>query len=172
MKRIIALLLILIMIAGTVSFAEADSKVSGKSKGTSKNNESEEYYVIGDSQNTFNGLHKKMCVNLDLKKHPLPKPDTELGDYSDGEYEYAKIMKDDDVSYEYIGYVRTANDKNLYIVRSWTGYHEDGSLIGMDVYYTLYGYYLGNIQRDYSAGTSTSSHNCPYFIPGEPMNKA
>ena len=110
--------------------------------------------------------------SLDLKKHPLPKPDTDLDPMnSDGEYEYVYMLKDDDSSYEYIGYVCTKRDVKEYIVWSWVGYHEDGSVIGMDVYYTLEGKYLGNIQRDYSAGTSTSSHRCPYYIPGQPLNK-
>ena len=127
-------------------------------------------YIIGISENTFAGLYKKMCVNLDLKKNPVPAPDTEEGNYGGGQYEYVKVLKNDSETYEYIGYVRYANDVNRYLVRCWRGYHKDGALIEMDVYYTLDGKYIGNIQRDRTAGTSTSSHNSPYFIPGEPMN--
>ena len=111
-----------------------------------------------------------MCVNLDLKKNPVPVPDTEEGNYGGGQYEYVKVLKHDSETKEYIGYVRYADGTNRYLVRSWMGYHEDGALIEMVVYYTLDGKYIGNIQKDHTAGTSTSSHNSPYFVPGEPLN--
>lgn len=170
MKRFIALLIILVTISGLVPIAHADNKISSKLYSEIQEEESE-FYIISDSENTFSGLYKRMCVNLDLKENPIPVPDTELGHYGNGQYEYAKIMKNDDKSYEYVGYVRSSNDKDLYIVWNWSGFHKDGSIIGIVVYYQLDGKYLGNIQRDYSAGTSTSSHNSPYFVPGEPMNK-
>lgn len=127
-------------------------------------------YIIGSTENTFAGLYKRMCVNLDLKTNPVPTPDQEEGKYGNGHYEYVKVLKDDSETYEYIGYVRYADGTNRYMVRCWRGYHKDGAIIEMDVYYTLDGKYIGNIQRDLSAGTSTSSHNSPYYIPGEPMN--
>lgn len=128
-------------------------------------------YIIGTSENTFAGLHKAMCINLDLKRNPLPEMNSKISEYSDGDYVYGSVLKDDSDSYEYIGYIRNKQDQNQYLVRNWTGYHKDGSVIEMTVYYTLEGKYLGNIQRDKSAGTSTSSHNSPYYIPGEPINK-
>lgn len=141
-----------------------------KSSSTTSTVYNDSPYVIGTAENTFAGLYKKMCVNLDLKKNPVPVPDTEEGNYDGGQYEYIKVLKDDAETYEYIGYVRYANGTNRYIVRCWRGYHKDGAIIEMVVYYTLDGKYIGNIQRDRTAGTSTSSHNSPYFVPGEPMN--
>jgi hypothetical protein len=128
------------------------------------------YYIIGTSEDTFAGLYKRMCINLDLKENPIPEPDTEEGNYGGGQYEYVKVLKNDAETYEYIGYVKYTNGDNRYIVRCWRGYHKDGAIIEMVVYYSLDGKYIGNIQRDRTAGTSTSSHNSPYFVPGEPMN--
>ncbi len=127
-------------------------------------------YVIGSTENTFSGLHQRMCVNLDLKANPIPKPDEDMGAIG-SETLHAKVLKDDSESYEYIGYCRGWDGKDRYICWSWTGIHEDGSTIAMLVFYTPDGKYLGNIQRDLSAGTSTSSHNSPYYVPGEPINK-
>ena len=127
-------------------------------------------YVIGSSENTFAGLHQRMCVNLDLKANPIPEPDEDMGAIG-SETLHAKVLKDDSESYEYIGYCRGWDGKERYICWSWTGIHEDGSTIAMLVFYTPDGKYLGNIQRDLSAGTSTSSHNSPYYVPGEPINK-
>ena len=128
-------------------------------------------YLIGSSENTFAGLHQRMCVNLDLKANPIPKPDEKLSTYGTGDYEYVKVLKDDSRSYEFIGYVRGVTGEDRYIIWSWTGLHEDGSTINQTVYYMLDGKYLGNIQRDHTAGTSTSSSRCPYYVPGEPINK-
>ena len=128
-------------------------------------------YVIGSSENTFAGLHQRMCVNLDLKANPIPKPDEKLSTYGTGDYEYVKVLRDDSKSYEFIGYVRGVTGEDRYIIWSWTGLHEDGSTINQTVYYMLDGKYLGNIQRDRTAGTSTSSSRCPYYVPGEPINK-
>ena len=127
-------------------------------------------YVIGSTENTFSGLHQRMCVNLDLKANPIPKPDEDMGAIG-SETLHAKVLKDDSESYEYIGYCRGWDGKDRYICWSWTGIHEDGSTIAMLVFYTPDGKYLGNIQRDLSAGTSTSSSRCPYYVPGEPINK-
>ncbi|MBO7727480.1 MAG: zinc ribbon domain-containing protein [Oscillospiraceae bacterium] len=127
-------------------------------------------YVIGSTENTFAGLHQRMCVNLDLKANPIPKPDEDMGAIG-SETLHAKVLKDDSETYEYIGYCRGWDGKDRYICWSWTGIHEDGSTIAMLVFYTPEGKYLGNIQRDLSAGTSTSSSRCPYYVPGEPINK-
>ncbi len=147
------------------------ASTTSKKPATSPGDKNSSPYIIGTSENTFSGLHKAMCVNLDLKKNPLPTFDENLGEYMDGDYEYGKVLKDDSTSYEYIGYVKGKLNENKYIVRLWRGYHKDGSIIEMVVYYTVDGKYLGNIQRDRTAGTSTSSHNSPYYIPGEPINK-
>lgn len=127
-------------------------------------------YIIGTSENTFSGLYKRMCVNLDLKKNPFPKPDEDLGAVGN-ETLFAKVLKDDSETYEYVGFLRSKDGTDRYLMWAWTGYHRDGSVIEMDVFYSTDGKYLGNIQRDRTAGTSTSSHRSPYFVPGEPLNK-
>ena len=164
MKRALSLLLAVVLVLCLIpsSLAAAETKKEDPA----------EYYTIGEDEDTFAGLYDRMCVNLDLKEHPFPKLDTDLDPMTrEGEYEHVYLLKDDETSYEYIGYVRDKHDVEKYIVWSWTGYHKDGSIIGMDVFYSLKGKYLGNIQHDYTAGTSTSSHRCPYFVPGEPLNK-
>ena len=133
--------------------------------------EEESYYLIGTSENTFAGLHARMCINLDLNKNPIPTPEEEVDTYGTGDKVFATVLKDDSTSYEYVGYVRGVTGENKYIIWSWTGLHEDGSVINQTVYYMLDGKYLGNIQRDRTAGTSTSSSRCPYFVPSEPINK-
>ena len=45
---------------------------------------------------------------------------------------------------------------------------ENGDVIGMDVYYTVEGKYIGNIRHNYSAGRSTSSTRSPFRIAEEP----
>lgn len=130
------------------------------------------FYLIGDEADSFSALYDRMCVNLRLKKQPLPEPDTEGEPFNaSGEHEFVYVLKDDESSYEYIGYIHDRRENPKYIVWNWTGFHKDGSIIGMEVFYSLDGKYLGNIQHDYTAGTSTSSHRCPYYIPGEPINK-
>ena len=137
---------------------------------SSPRTQSNSFYIIGTSENTFAGLYKRMCVNLDLKKNPFPTPDEDLGSV-DSETLYAKVLKDDSETYEYVGYLRAKNGSTKYLMWAWTGYHKDGDVIEMDVFYTPDGKYLGNIQRDRTAGTSTSSHRSPYYVPGEPLNK-
>ncbi len=137
---------------------------------SSPRTQSNSFYIIGTSENTFAGFYKRMCVNLDLKKNPFPTPDEDLGSV-DSETLYAKVLKDDSETYEYVGYLRAKNGSTKYLMWAWTGYHKDGDVIEMDVFYTPDGKYLGNIQRDRTAGTSTSSHRSPYYVPGEPLNK-
>ena len=86
--------------------------------------------MIGSSENTFAGLHQRMCVNLDIKANPIPKPDEDMGAIG-SETLHAKVLKDDSESYEYIGYCRGWDGKDRYICWSWTGIHEDGSTIAM-----------------------------------------
>ncbi|MBQ8076646.1 MAG: zinc ribbon domain-containing protein [Oscillospiraceae bacterium] len=142
----------------------SNSNSEGKSAGTSP-------YLIGTSENTFAGLYARMCINLDLKANPIPAPEEEVDTYGTNDKVYATVLKDDSTSYEYIGYVRGPAGDNKYIIWYWTGLHEDGSIISQTVYYMLDGKYLGNIQRDRTAGTSTSSSRCPYYVPSEPINK-
>ncbi|MCR5575751.1 MAG: hypothetical protein K6F56_01950 [Oscillospiraceae bacterium] len=176
MKRALSFFLVLMLIVCLVPMQAAAApaaKTTPAPAAAKKEAEPDpaEYYIIGDSENTFAGLYDRMCKSLDLKEHPLPEADTDGGTYGTKDYEYVYVLKDDDTSYEYIGKVFNKSGKELYLVWYWAGYHEDGSIIGMKTYYTLKGQYLGNIQRDISAGTSTSSHRSPYFIKGEPINK-
>ncbi|MBP3210790.1 MAG: zinc ribbon domain-containing protein [Oscillospiraceae bacterium] len=150
--------------AGTVSVLPAPSDAKN---GNTENSP----YLIGTSENTFAGLHARMCINLDLNKNPIPTQVEEVDTYGTGDRVFATVLKDDSTSYEYVGYVRGVTGENKYIIWSWTGLHEDGSVINQTVYYMLDGKYLGNIQRDRTAGTSTSSSRCPYFVPSEPINK-
>ena len=168
MKKMVSLLLAAILVFSLVL------PVSAFGDGKTMEELIAEYYTIGAEENTFSGLYNRMCVDLDLRIFPIPIP-TETareGEYGNsGEYETVAVLKDDDESYETIGYVCTKAGIREFIVRSWRGRHRDESEIGMDVYYSLDGSYLGNIQHDYTAGTASSSHRCPYFVPGEPINK-
>ena len=127
----------------------------------------EEYYIIGAEEKTFAGLYKKMCINLDIKNYPIPEPDMQGSSYGTGDYERVKVLKDDPETLEYMGFVYNSHDEPLYIVRYWIGFHEEGELIGMTVYYTLKGEYVGNIQSDYTNGLSNSSSRMPYYIPSQ-----
>ena len=129
------------------------------------------YYIVGGTENTFDGLYKKMCINLDLQKHPITiKSSNKWGsEYGSGDREIYEVIKDDSESYEYIGYVcknGRLSDKE-YIIRSWTGYHEHGEKIQMKVYYSTDGKYIGNIRKDLTNNKSNSSSHSPYFIPSE-----
>ena len=162
MKKILPLILALVLALSLPAAAFADS---------GKNLTSEEYYTIGTAEDTFKGLYKKMCVNLDIKKYPVPDPDTDGSVYGTGDYERVKVLKDDDETYERIGYVYDKHDKPLYIIRSWIGYHEEGVVIEMTVYYDLKGSYIGNIQADLTNGLSNSSSRMPYYIPSQGTHK-
>ena len=161
MKRLLITLLVLVMIVSLPvnSLADNDAELTA-----------EEYYTVG-FENTFQGLHKVMCDNLDLRKYPLPEPDTQGCTYFTGDYELLTTLKDDDESLEYIGYVYDYHHDPKFIVRYWIGYHEEGELIGMMVYYMTDGKYLGNIQRDYTNGLANSSSRTPYNIPAQGMHK-
>ena len=151
-------------------YSDTEASSAGASfRNTSAGAEAEEFYAVGSDVNTFADLYDILCHSIDIKSNPIPEPDTKTGNYGNGQFEYVKVIKDDDDSYEYIGYVCSDNGSKRFIVRNWTGYHKDGSIIGMVVYYQLNGRYLGNIRRDYSSGASTSSHRCPYSIIGEPL---
>ena len=162
MKRIVSFILTLAVILSLAGVVFADD---------SKKKSSEEYYTIGTSEDTFKGLYKRMCVNLDIKKYPIPEPDKYGSVYGTGDYERITVLKDDDETYEWIGYVYDKNDKPLYIVRCWTGYHEEGVVIQMKVYYDMKGSYIGNIQADLTNGLSNSSSRMPYYIPSQGTHK-
>ena len=49
--------------------------------------------------------------------------------YFNGDYELLTVLKDDDETLEYIGYVYDYHHEPKFIVRYWIGYHEDGELI-------------------------------------------
>ena len=158
MRKVIALLLVFILICSIFPPAFADSLIRG---GAAKN--SEEFYTIGNSAHTFTDVYNRMHIYLDLKQYPIPEPVKSDYSYITGQHDEFTVLKDDDDSYDYVGYVCGPDGGRVYIVWSWTGYHKDGSLIGVDSYYTLDGVYLGNIERDYTTGAAISSRNSPFF---------
>ncbi len=104
-----------------------------------------------------------MHLYLDLNKFPLPETETTGFVYSNGQREEINVLKDDDDFYDYIGYICNSAGAKAYTIWGWAGYHEDSSLVGVDNYYSLDGVYLGNVQRDHSAGAAYSSRNSPFF---------
>ena len=162
MKRllIVAMALLMTCLLAGGAFAEQNSEIT-----------SEEYYTVGYVENTFEGLHRIMCNNLDIRKYPIPESASESGMYFNGDYELLTVLKDDDETLEYIGYVYDYHHEPKFIVRYWIGYHEDGELVGMIVYYMTDGKYLGNIQRDYTNALANTSSRAPYNVPGQGMHK-
>ena len=131
-------------------------------------------YIVGAEAKTFAALYTKMCFNLDLEKAPLPEPErtAERSIYGkDGGYEAYTVLKDDGETYETIGTICRAEGEREYIIRRWVGYYEDQSIIGMEVYYTPDGKYLGSIRRDYASGRATASSRCPFLVAGDPVTK-
>ena len=162
MKKVLSIIFALTLILSLSAAAFADS---------SKQMTAEEYYTIGATEDTFKGLYKKMCVKLDIKNYPIPEPEMDGSVYGTDDYERITVLKDDAETYEWIGYVYDRHDKPLYIIRSWTGYHEEGVVIEMTVYYDLKGNYIGNIQADLTNGLSNSSSRMPYYIPSQGTHK-
>ena len=167
MKRFLMMvcILALLLTAFPGAWAEEPAK-EGETAG--------EFYIIGTEADTFAELYERMCVSLDLEKEPIPEPEKKAsrGAYGrEGEYENVTVLKDDDETYETIGYVCLLSGEREYIVRRWVGYHEDQSVIGMEVYYLLNGQYLGSIRRDYEAGRASASSRCPYLVAGDPVTK-
>lgn len=159
MRKLVALLLVLVLICSIIPSAFADSLIRG---GVAKN--SEEFYTIGNAAHTFNDVYNRMHIYLDLKQYPIPEPSKSSDPtYITGQHDEFTVLKDDDDSYDYVGYVCGPDGGRVYIIWSWAGYHKDGSLIGVDSYYTLDGVYLGNIERDYNTGAAISSRNSPFF---------
>ena len=158
MKKFISVLILTILIwclGFCTAFADSLLKADPKN--------SQEFYTIGSSENTLSGVYGRMHIYLDLNKYPIPEPNTNGYEYA-SMHEEINILKDDDDSFDYIGYVCNASGTKAYIIWSWAGYHEDGSLIGIDTYYSLDGIYLGNVQHDYSSGAALSSRNSPFFF--------
>ena len=158
MRKLISVLLSLVLLCSVFPAAFADSLVR---PGVAKN--SEEFYTIGNTAHSFADAYNRMHVYLDLKQYPIPEPNKSDYSYVTGQHDEFTVLKDDDDSFDYVGYVCGPDGARTYIVWSWSGYHEDGSLIGVDSYYTLAGIYLGNIQRDYTSGAALSSRNSPFF---------
>ena len=170
MKRIVMLISVLSLLFAVFPAAgQAEPGAAGEADQAAA-----EAYIIGTEADTFAGLYEKMCADLDLKKEPVPEPEKTAGRGAygrEGEYESVTVLKDDDETFETIGYVCLPSGEREYIVRRWIGYHEDGSIIGMEVYYLLNGQYLGSIRRDYEAGRASSSSRCPYLVAGDPVSK-
>lgn len=159
MRKLISLLLVLVLICSCMPFAFGDSLFSA---GPAK--DSAEFYTIGNSTHTFAGVYDRMHVYLDLNKYPIPEPDHSDYSYVTGAHDEFYVLKDDDDSFDYIGYVCGPDGGRIFIVWSWSGYHEDGSLIGVDSYYAVNnGVYLGAIQRNYTTGAVISSNGSPFF---------
>lgn len=163
MKKTVAWILMLVVLLNVSVLAAADTQ--------KKTEDPLEYYTIGAEEDTFQGLYQKMCVYLDLAKHPIPQPDTDGDEYGTGDYERYRVLKDDEETYEYIGYVYSSTGSPKYLVRNWIGYHKDGPIISMKVYYSTDGKYIGNLQMDLTNGLSNSSHNMPYYIPSQGMHR-
>ncbi len=159
MRKFFSLLLALVLVCSVLQTVYADSLLCNA---TAKN--SQEFYTIGDSVHTFADVYDRMHIYLDLNNYPIPEPQKSDYSYVTGAHDEFTVLKDDDNSFEYIGYVCGPDGGRIYIVWSWSGYHEDGSLIGVDSYYALNGTYLGNVQRNYSTEAAVSSRNSPFFF--------
>ena len=158
MKKFVSFLLTIILISCFLANASADSLIRNREA-----KDSAEFYTLGDSVHTFSAVYDRMHIYLDLNKYPVPEPTKSDYSYVTGAHDEFTVLKDDDNSFDYIGYVCGPDGNRIYIVWSWSGYHKDGSLIGVDSYYALNGVYLGNIQRNYSSGAMISSNGSPFF---------
>lgn len=158
MRKFISLLLVLILVLSVLPSAFADSLVRG---GAAK--DSAEFYTIGNSAHTFAEVYNRMHIYLDLNQYPIPEPQKSDYSYVTGAHDEFTVLKDDDDSFDYIGYVCNQDGGHIFIVWSWSGYHKDGSLIGVDSYYTTDGVYLGNVERNYTTDSALSSGGSPFF---------
>ena len=158
MRKLLSFLLAVFLVCSILPAAAADSLVRDFSA-----KDSAEFYTIGNSVHTFSGLYDRMHVYLDLNKYPIPEPQKSDYSYVTGAHDEFTVLRDDNDSFDYIGYVCGPDGNRIFIVWSWSGYHEDGSLIGVDSYYALNGVYLGCIQRDYTNGAVISSSGSPFF---------
>ena len=160
MRKLVSLVLVLFLVCSILPVASADSLI--RDNGPAK--DSAEFYTIGNSVHTFAGAYERMHIYLDLNKYPIPEPVQSDYTYVTGQHDEFTVLKDDDDSYDYIGYVCNPGGSRSFIVWSWSGYHTDGSLIGVDSYYALNGVYLGAVQRDYSTGAVYSSGGSPFSL--------
>lgn len=158
MRKLISVLLAFVLICAVFPTASADSLVRG---GLAK--DSTEFYTIGNSVHTFASIYDRMHIYLDLNNYPIPEPEKSDYSYVTGAHDEFTVLKDDDDSFDYIGYVCGPDGGRIFIVWSWSGYHEDGSLIGVDSYYAMNGVYLGAVQRNYSTGAAVSSSGSPFY---------
>ncbi len=165
MRKLISLVLILVLVCSVLPAASADSLVSADVA-----KDSSEFYTIGNSAHTFAAVYDRMHIYLDLNTYPIPEPVKSDYSYVTGAHDEFTVLKDDDDSYDYIGYVCGPDGGRLFIIWSWSGYHEDGSLIGVDSYYALNGVYLGAVQRDYTNGAAVSSSGSPFFYSVGSLN--
>ena len=159
MRKFASLLLVLLLVSIALPVASADSLV----KGGAVAKDSVEFYTIGNSTHTFSGVYDRMHIYLDLNHYPIPEPDHSDYSYVTGAHDEFFVLKDDDDSYDYIGYVCGPDSGRIFIIWSWSGYHKDGSLIGVDSFYATNGVYLGAIQRNYTTGAVVSSSGSPFF---------
>ena len=159
MRKFASLLLVLLLVSIALPVASADSLV----KGGAVAKDSVEFYTIGNSTHTFSGVYDRMHIYLDLNQYPIPEPDHSDYSYVTGAHDEFVVLKDDDDSYDYIGYVCGPDGGRIFIIWSWSGYHKDGSLIGVDSFYATNGVYLGAIQRNYTTGAVVSSAGSPFF---------
>ena len=165
MRKLISVVLILVLVFTVLPVALADSLISADVA-----KDSSEFYTIGNSAHTFPAIYDRMHIYLDLNTYPIPEPEKSDYSYVTGAHDEFTVLKDDDDSYDYIGYVCGPDGGRIFIIWSWSGYHEDGSLIGVDSYYALNGVYLGAVQRDYTNGVVISSSGSPFFYSVGSLN--
>ena len=175
MRKFLSLLLVFVLVCSVVPAASADSLMRSfvnpnLEPAYSVPADSIEFYTIGNTAHTFAELYNRMHIYLDLRNYPIPEPSSSDYSYVTGAHDEFTVLKDDDDSYDYIGYVCGPDHNHIFIIWSWSGYHQDGSLIGVDSFYTLDGVYLGQVQRDYSTGAAISSSNSPFFYMTGSLN--
>lgn len=175
MRKFLSFLLVFVLICSVIPVASADSLMRSfvnpnLEPAFTVPADSTEFYTIGNTAQTFAEVYNRMHIYLDLKNYPIPEPSSSDYSYVTGAHDEFTVLKDDDDSYDYIGYVCGPDHNRIFIIWSWSGYHQDGSLIGVDSFYTLDGVYLGQVQRDYSTGAAISSSNSPFFYMTGSLN--
>ena len=174
MRKFLSILLIFVLVCSVMPAASADSLMRSfvnpnLEPAYTVPADSIEFYTIGNIH-TFAEAYSRMHIYLDLKNYPIPEPSSSDYSYVTGAHDEFTVLKDDDDSYDYIGYVCGPDHNRIFIIWSWSGYHQDGSLIGVDSFYTLDGVYLGQVQRDYSTGATISSSGSPFFYMTGSLN--
>lgn len=175
MRKFLSFLLVFVLICSVIPVASADSLMRSfvnpnLEPAFTVPADSTEFYTIGNTAQTFAEVYNRMHIYLDLKNYPIPEPSSSGYSYVTGAHDEFTVLKDDDDSYDYIGYVCGPDHNRIFIIWSWSGYHQDGSLIGVDSFYTLDGVYLGQVQRDYSSGAAISSSGSPFFYMTGSLN--